>query len=184
MGRVGISVAVGLLIGVFVPPVQADVGDHCSYRLVTVLATGTSTDAELELVGCYDTYEEALEEGSGGALQVPSSATPASMTRVSQPHSAGISDLLIGTEWDGKSFAQASNSYFAAATCSALITWQVPSVGATWNDEFESGKGFGGCDTNKKFEHVDFGGAVRTCTPNCADYMALANEVSSLRWKP
>lgn len=184
MSRVGIVLAVGLLIVALTSPVQADVGDHCSYRLVAVSRTGTTTDAELELVGCYDTYEEALEEGSGGAVQVASTSTPSSVTNVHQSHAAGASDVLIGTEWEELNFNQASTSYFASATCSAQNTWQVSWVGSTWNDHFESGKGFGGCDTNKKFEHVDFGGAVRTCTPNCADYMALANEVSSLRWKP
>ena len=184
MRRLGIPLVVGFVVASLMSPVQADVGEHCSFRLVSTSRAGTTTDAELELVGCYDTYEEALEEGSGGALQVPRSVTPSSLTSVNQTHTAGASDVLIGTEWDELSFAQSSTSYFAAETCSAQNTWQVSSVGATWNDRFESGKGFGGCDTNKKFEHVDFGGAVRTCTPNCADYMALGNEVSSLRWKP
>jgi hypothetical protein len=56
-------------------------------------------------------------------------------------------------------------------------------MGATWNDRYESGKGFSSCDHNKKFEHADYGGAVLTCTPNCSTYGVLRNEVSSLKWK-
>ena len=57
-------------------------------------------------------------------------------------------------------------------------------VGNFWNDDFESGRGFGGCDTNKKFKAANFGGDVLTCTPDCLSYGVLRNEVSSLRWKP
>jgi hypothetical protein len=46
------------------------------------------------------------------------------------------------------------------------------------------GEGFGGSDTNKKFENTNFGGSVLTCTPNCTNYGTLSNQVSSLRWKP
>ena len=52
------------------------------------------------------------------------------------------------------------------------------------DNEFIPGKGFGGCDTNKKFENTNFGGSVLTCTPNCTNYGTLSNQVSSLRWKP
>lgn len=164
-------------------PAEAEVGEHCSYRLVPISSEGVVTSAELDLIGCYGTYAEALEEGSGGTLDVAQSVTPLTLSEAPSPATTAP-DVLIGTEWDGSNFLQASNSYFASETCSAQNTWQVSWVGATWNDRFQSGKGFGGCDSNKKFEHVDFGGAVRTCTPNCADYATLANEVSSLRWKP
>ena len=60
----------------------------------------------------------------------------------------------------------------------------VADVGAFWDNVFSSGKGFGGCDTNKKFENTNFGGSVLTCTPNCTNYGTLSNQVSSLRWKP
>jgi hypothetical protein len=182
MRRLRILLATGVVLATMLMPAYADDGEHCAYRLMPLTRSGTTTDAELELVGCYATYAEALEEGSGGTLRVGSGTTP---TTLSVPvASAGASDVLIGTEWEELGFSQSSNSYFASATCSAQNTWQVSNVGATWNDRFESGKAFGGCDTNKKFEHADFGGAVRTCTPNCADYAALANEVSSLRWRP
>jgi hypothetical protein len=92
-------------------------------------------------------------------------------------------DTLIGTEWTDVNYESDSRSFYANNAC-AGVTWEVPYVGDRWNDNFESGKGFGGCDTNKKFGHVDFGGGVVTCTPNCGDYGTLRNEVSSLKWKP
>jgi hypothetical protein len=90
---------------------------------------------------------------------------------------------LIWTEYDGSGFAGSSNSYFSASTCTSGTTWQVANVGAAWNDRFQSGKGFGGCDTNRKFQHENFGGTVRTWTPKCTVYGTLSNEVTSLRWR-
>jgi hypothetical protein len=82
------------------------------------------------------------------------------------------------------SFGGQSQDYFAPSTCSATNIWEVNYVGDTWNDRFSSGKGFGGCNHNKKFAAADFGGDVLTCTPNCNDYGSLSNQVSSLRWRP
>jgi hypothetical protein len=97
---------------------------------------------------------------------------------------SATADVLIGTEFVGTNYTGTSKSYFAPETCSIGVVWDVGNVGATWDDRFSSGKGFGGCDTNKKFEDTNFGGSVLTCTPNCANYGALSNQVSSLRWKP
>ena len=91
--------------------------------------------------------------------------------------------VLIGTEYNSSGYAGASQSYFAPVTCSTGVVWEVADVGATWDNRFQSGKGFGGCDTNKKFQNTNFGGNVLTCTPNCSDYGALSNQVSSLRWR-
>ena len=98
-------------------------------------------------------------------------------------NACGHGSVVIGTEWDGTGFAGGSQSYTASTTCSSTTTWQVPNVGPEWNDRFSSGKGLGGCDTNRKFQHENFGGNVRVCTPNCADYGALGNQVTSLRWR-
>jgi hypothetical protein len=91
--------------------------------------------------------------------------------------------VVIGTEYTGANFGGDSNSYTATNTC-AGTTYEVSYVGNVWNDNFASGKGFGGCDHNKKFENGSFGGEVVTCTPTCTDYSGLRNQVSSLRWKP
>jgi hypothetical protein len=165
-------------------PAAASAGENCSFRLVPVSKTGSVTTADLELIGCYVTYEEAIEAGAAGSVDVSADITPDTLSTSEVAEISAASDVLIGTEWSGVSYSLASNSYYAPATCSASNTWQLNYVGADWNDRFDSGKGFGGCDHNKKFEAADYGGAVITCTPNCVDYGTLANEVSSLRWKP
>ncbi len=167
-----------------VAPAWAEVGEHCATRLVPVESAGTVTNARLELIGCFATYDQALEAGTGTTLDISSDLIPSDLTAGSAADFGTASSVLIGTEYNLLNFGGDSQSYFASSTCSAGVVWSVANVGPTWNDKFQSGKGFGGCDTNKKFEHENFAGTVRTCTPNCADYGALENEVTSLRWRP
>ena len=180
LGRM--AVVVGALLGT-AQPADADVGGHCVFHLVPVERIGTIVSAVPELVGCFETYEMALEEGLGYGVDAEAGLTPAGLTDEVLDSFGATASVVIGTEWDGGSFTGESNSYTAATTCSSSTTWQVPNVGAEWNDRFQSGKGFGGCNTNRKFQHENFGGTVRLCTPNCAFYGTLANSVTSLRWR-
>jgi hypothetical protein len=171
-----------------VPMAQAaSAGSNCAYQLdpVSYDAATHTVSADLVLIGCYDTLADALAAGSGGTIQVSSSTTPAQLTQamVSDSAPAAGNDTLIGTEWGSVGYNGGSSSFYAPDSCAGTV-YAVAYVGDALNDTFESGKGFGGCDTNKKFQHINFGGSVLTCTPNCNDYGALRNEVSSLKWRP
>jgi hypothetical protein len=137
--------------------------------------------------GCYKSDSRAFFVGSGG-VRVPERLADKSLTDkiirryTTQSHLRGGGDFLIGREWDDLGFSGDNVEYFADRGC-ANTTWQVANVGLAWNDRFQSGKGFANCDHNRKFEHTQFNGAVLLCTPNCNNYGALNNEVSSLRWK-
>jgi hypothetical protein len=165
---------------------SATAGGHCVYQLVPI-RTDSSGVVRARLVpgGCFATFAEAILVGSGGSIRLSPATAPASLTdrQLGAQSTTGRTSVLIGTEYDSSSFGGASHSYFAAGTCTASTTWEVANVTITWNDVFQSGKGFGGCDTNKKFRDTNFGGTVVTCTPNCTDYGALDNQVSSLRWR-
>jgi hypothetical protein len=168
------------------PVAQAESsGSNCAYRLdpVSYDAATHTVSADLVLIGCYDTFSAALAAGSGGAIQVSSTTTPGELSDAMVSTSAPAAPTLIGTEWTSVNFSGVSSSYFAPDSCAGTV-YAVSYVGDAWNDDFASGKGFGGCDTNKKFQHASFGGDVLTCTPNCSDYGALRNEVSSLKWRP
>lgn len=163
-------------------PAAGEAAQHCVARLEPVEVHGTTIEAELVELGCYATYAEALEVGTGGAVTVGAGETPSSLSDADLDASSVSGEVVIGTEWVETGYANSSKSYTASATCSANLSWAVDSVGSTWNDQFESGKGFGGCDRNRKFQHADFGGASVLCTPNCNTYGSLNNQVSSLRW--
>ena len=173
-----------LLLGsVVVTPTLASAGsgDDCAYELRPISQEGDRVLAEPVLIGCFDTYAEALAAGSDGAISVSSDTTPLSLSEAAVS-AAPSSTVLIGTEFDNTFYSGSSKSYYASATCSASLTWEVGYVTDTWNDIFSSGKGFGGCDRNRKFQHSQFGGSSVLCTPNCTNYGALSASVSSLRW--
>ena len=183
MNRLGrVLVLVGVLASA-AQPARAAAEQHCAFRLVPLETVGVVTNASLDLIGCFGTYEQALEAGVGEGIELGPDVTPQTLTEEALSSPTILTSVLIGTEYDGSGFTGGSTSYFAATTCTAVTTWQVANVGSEWNDRFQSGKGFGGCDTNRKFQHENFGGTVRTCTPNCSDYGALSNQVTSLRWR-
>lgn len=189
MRKFALSVGAVLLLAsslAITPSASAVSGRHCDYRLIPIRATsGGVIQARLVALGCFQTFSQALLAGSLGSIRLPRGTTPASLTegQLRSHSAAGRASVLIGTEYNLSGFGGSSNNYFVTTTCTASTTWQVANVGATWNDKFESGKGFGGCHTNKKFRDTNFGGPVVTCAPNCSDYGALDNQVSSLRWR-
>lgn len=165
---------------------SAQVAEHCVVMLVPTAETGDARGAADPVDGgCYRTYAEAIEVGSAGAVALPATITPEALTqsRLDAATELDGGSVLIGTEWVQTGYSSSSQSYFASATCNAGTIWEVSNLGA-FNDDFESGKGFGGCDDNKKFKSASFGGDVRTCSPDCWGYGDLNNAVSSLRWRP
>jgi hypothetical protein len=176
---------VGLLvIGATIPSAHAASGRHCAIRLVPTSRHGSIIHSEAELLGCYPTLADALSAGSGGAIRIDPDMTPDRLRERDLPAASPTTSVLIGTEYNSVGFGGASTDYFAPTACSGTDVWEVNYVGDALNDLFSSGKGFGGCDHNKKFQDADFGGNVLTCTPNCNDYGSLSNQVSSLRWRP
>lgn len=173
--------AAAALLLVAVPAVAKDEG-HCAARLEQMDGEASAQVVEL---GCFPTYAEALAAGSEGAIALRADETPASITEaeVEAATDPMASSVVIGTEYNETQYNGTSKSYFADATCSASVGWDVSYVGDTWNDRFESGKGFGGCDHNRKFAASQFGGSSVLCTPNCTSYGSLNNEISSLRWR-
>jgi hypothetical protein len=170
--------------GSVLPSARAASGRHCAIQLTPVSGHGSVIEAKATLIGCYPSFAQALSAGSRGTINVDASITPDQLENADLPTASPSSSVLIGTEFNLTGFGGTSNDYFAATACAGTDVWEVNYVGDTWNDLFSSGKGFGGCDHNKKFQDADYGGSVLTCTPQCNDYGSLSNQVSSLRWKP
>jgi hypothetical protein len=186
-----LALVVGLLMvgSIAALPAQAGGGHHCAVRLVPIApkdAHGVIRSKAVDL-GCFASFSEALKIGSGGAIRVSGDTTPASLTQRQLSRSTSVvpsASVMIGTEYDDQGFDGASRNYFAATACAGDDIWETNYVGDAWNDMFESGKGYGGCDHNRKFGAADFAGGSIVCAPNCADYGTFDNKVSSLRWKP
>jgi hypothetical protein len=186
-----LALVVGLLMAgsIAALPAQANGGHHCAVRLVPIApkdAHGVIRSKAVNL-GCFASFSEALKVGSDGAVSVAADTSPASLTQDQLKRSTDVvpnANVLIGTEYVNLAYGGVSQSYFAPTACAGDDVWEVNYVGDSWNDRFESGKGFGGCDHNRKFGAADFTGGSIVCAPNCLDYGTMADRVSSLRWKP
>lgn len=154
-----LAASMGFLMLTAIPAHASNHGLHCGYELQPLWRRAHVIRAKLVPVGCYDSRRQLR-----------------SLARED-------TDVMIGTEFNLNNYNGASKDYFAANTCQG-DTWEVSLSGTAQNDTFQSGKGFGGCDHNKKFAGPSFGGNSLTCTPNCTGYGSLDNDVSSLRWKP
>jgi hypothetical protein len=170
------------------PMAEADTLPHCVNWLEPIDTTPTGViNTPPVVVGCYETFAQAIEVASGGAADLSDSITPAQLTDQllsEATDSVTIASVVIGIEYDMINFQIESEIYTGASTCSASTSYAVAYVGDALNDDFASGRGLGGCDENRKFAASNFGGAVKVCTPNCANYGAgVANQVSSLKWQ-
>ena len=186
MARRTILAAFTVLLGLLALPARAaSTSEHCSFWLEPTATVNGVIETTPVLLGCYETYADAISAGSGGAIELEASASPASTTDADMQDGGvtAMASVAIGTEYNHTLYGGSSSTYFASSTCSSSTTWEVSYVGDSWNDFFESGKGFGGCDRNRKFKASQFGGDSILCTPNCATYGALNNEISSLRWR-
>jgi hypothetical protein len=188
LAAIAITVLIGTVGGSTSASAATSAGANCAILLQPTgafTASGEIVATGLPL-GCYDTYAQALYVGSGGSVQVATNTTPANLSQATLDASTQLSatsQVTIGTEFPRSDYNGTSVSYFASETCSSTVSWSLSDLGSNDNT-FSSGKGFGGCNTNKKFGQIDFGGAVVTCTPNCTDYGSLDKGVSSLKWKP
>ena len=92
-----VLVLAGVLAGI-AQPAKADVGQHWAFRLVPLESDGVVTDASLDLVGCFATYEAALEAGIGQGVDVGVAVTPESLTDEALESPTITASVLIGTE--------------------------------------------------------------------------------------
>src|SRR5438093_2529415 len=63
-----------------IPDAHAAQGRHCAYELDPVSKIGRVTQAQLVLIGCYDTFAEAVSAGTGGSVRLDASVTPDRVT--------------------------------------------------------------------------------------------------------
>ncbi|MEX2274566.1 MAG: hypothetical protein WEA10_03230 [Actinomycetota bacterium] len=191
--RTSTAIGVGLLTMFLAIPAVAEqeAPEHCAVfldRSVDDADTKPVETAPID-IGCFDTLSEALVAGSAGTLHPTPFVSLRTLTDRSLDEGGGstmdVEDpektFLIGIEYDLITFDGGTRSYYFDRACNANPI--EVNVGDTWDDRFESGKGFAGCGSNKKFAGQNQNGDVHLCTPSCGSYNDLRNRVSSLRWK-
>lgn len=99
-----------------------------------------------------------------------------------------LADQVISIEYWNRDFNANPNrsvAYTGGSTgCTGGHHWQLHYIGDFNNDKYSSARNFGGCDIVRHFEHQNFNGAVKDCSPCAYIGDAMNNRTSSLKWKP
>jgi hypothetical protein len=138
-----------------------DSGTHCVSEAVEVGSTREPASPV-----CFGTFPEAISYASDGTVQLSPGATPATVsdedlvpTATSDVQPAAV---ILGTSYDEHEFLnpQRSWTHTAAYGCDANadIDWQVPNVGASWNDDIDRANAVGSCQ-GRYNEHASGRGA-------------------------
>lgn len=151
--------------------------DHC-VLLIDPVKEGEHSSTVKE-IGCYATFAEAIAAGTDGAVILPESATPETITEADV---APAARRLIGIDYDGRSYTGATRSWFADDGCSDRRTFRA-NMPASFNNRLTSTRAFSGCRRNDSFSGFFQTGFVVRSFPNRA-YIGdrLNNQTSSKRW--
>jgi hypothetical protein len=179
-----------LLMGIGAVHAQADLseadseadlqpsGNHC-VGLIEPVQPG-QTASVVEEVGCFETFAEAIATATGGKVNLPSTTQPTEVTE-EMLASAGVTLIAIDY-WDSNYNGRSFRWYSHAGGCTSSRYFEADSMPRGWNDEVSSTKGYGGCSRNILYEHINQGGALRICEPNCYRLGAMNDKTSSRRW--
>lgn len=184
-------------------PAQAedDAPDPYASHCVTEahpLGTPSGTPVHEE---CFKSFAEAIYAATGGTLQVSSDFQPGELTQEMLDDAAAKNEAVgmaseeqevvaqvISIEYWNRDFnanLNHSSTYTGGSTgCSGGHNWQLGYVGNFNNDKYSSARNFGGCDIVRHFEHQNFNGARKDCSPCAYIGDAMNNRTSSLKWKP
>jgi len=180
--------ALALLLTIVLPaaaatPAGRGTDRHCVSHLA---AAPAGEDSVVVGSRCFATYEQAFEYGSRGQFNAPSNLRPSDVTpSMTVKAVAAGAPFLLGTYWDWGSYQGTSWSYWGSHGCTSTSGWNLASLSTGFggaDNRFESSKSFSNCNQNRHFEHPNYGGASRLCTPNCSDLGAMIDHTSSLRW--
>jgi hypothetical protein len=168
--------AVMLPSAVAAKPNPSGQGKNCVLQVEYVDVGGP--DAEVASESCFPSFSQAIDFATEGLTLLPPNATPDKLTQDLLPALA-LTSVVIGVDWDSTNYAGASRVWTASTGCDFSHWYQVSYVGDAWNDRTESAKGFGGCEKYRHFDAANFGGTVKTCTPNCSTMGTMADKTSS-----
>ncbi len=159
-----------------VPEVAVNKG-HCAAQIDPV-KEGEKSSAVKE-IGCYATFAEAIAAGTDGAVNLPESVTPETITEADVGLAAR---RLIGIDYDQKFFTGASMSWFANDGCFDRRAFRA-NMPAFFNNRLTSTRAFSGCRRNDSFSGLFQTGFFVRSFPNRA-YIGdrLNNQTSSKRW--
>jgi hypothetical protein len=178
------SVLLLLVLAVPTYAAGAGAGSRGSQNCVNQLERITPglPDARIASSLCFDSFAAAFRHVTQGQLSVASDLRPEQVTQ-EMIAAAPSSSVVLGIDWEYDNYVGGFTAIWeGSSTCTASQAWQLSYVGDVYNDKISSAKGYGGCHHFHHYENGAFGGAVLTCSPNCATMGVMNNQTSSLKW--
>ena len=161
--------------------------DHCIIHLEPAL---TGHESRATPGACFETLAESVTAATGNRVTLPKHATREEIDQALQARDTAsaseagtaatyvLSIEYVGTYEDGS-----SRSFTGDRPCSSAVGYNMGSMPSGWNDIISSSRGYSGCNTVIHYEHINYRGATRTCTPACNTMGVMNNQTSSLRWR-
>jgi hypothetical protein len=169
------------------PSREAAKAKHCVAKLQRVAPdVALSQVADLN---CYPTFSDAIFAATEGAVLLPAKESLKEQLKVlnqelnfQKATPTPGAPYVISVDYRDASYVGTTLTFTATEPCSSTVFYELAGMPAGWNDVTSSTLGYSSCDQNIQYEHANFGGAVLTCTPNCAGFGALNDRVSARRW--
>lgn len=138
---------------------------------------------------CFASFSEAISFATGGSVVIPDNLDLEQQLHVLGDSLASVAQekvvdtVVIAVDFNYKNYNAGTLTWTSGSNCSAGSYKYANSMPKHWDNKVSSTKGYGNCGDNIVFENTNRSGASRTCTANCSDLGALANEVSSREWR-
>src|ERR1041385_6474680 len=136
-------------------------------------------------VQCFASFSEAMAAATQGRVQLPASATAATVDErtLNAGAQASSGDFVIGIEYIDINYGGASLIAHSATTCDGFNHGFGDLRVLGWNDQISSARAFSDCNNAFHYEDIDFTGAMINCGSGCSFIGAAMNDqTSSLLW--
>ncbi len=145
--------------------------------------------AKIQSLECFPTFSDAIHHATEGRVFLPDGLDLKDQLDLLGTELEAQSDMvvtqnsfIIAIDYEDSGFDDSTLSWTATAPCTESSGWQATSMPSGWNDQVGSTRGFANCNRNVLYEHINFGGSVLTCFPNCSNLGAMDDETSSRQW--
>ncbi len=161
--------------------------DHC---IIHLEPAQNGRESRATPRACFETLAESVMAATGNRVQLPPHATVADVDQALQaedaepaPDTGTAATYVLSIEYASTYQSGSSRTFTGDRPCSSSLGYNMGSMPSGWNDIISSSRGYSGCNTVIHYEHINHGGASRSCTPTCNTMGVMDNETSALRWR-
>jgi hypothetical protein len=165
---------------------------HCVAYLSPIVP-GDGKDSDVTLIGCYDSFSEAINIATEGTVTLAEGIKPSQVTDEllnSLAMGSNFTPVITGIDYDGAYFVDSSEepgdtfTWTAEQGCSSTIGYIANAMPTGWDNRVGSARSYSGCNKNGHYANTNRGGSSITCNPGitCETMGILDNSTSSEDW--